>query len=305
MAGVLSDDRGRVLVAQRPVGKHLAGRWEFPGGKLHADEAPLAGLTRELAEELGVTLESAEPLIHLRHDYPDRRVLLDVWRVTRYSGTPQGLDSQALNWVAPDELPRIDLLEADRPIITALRLPPVARCVSGLEGLIEASGSRQAETFFWQPGGDEATTPAAREAVRAARRAGHRVLVAGEGIEAAVAAAATGADGLLLEPSGDSISLDPNGAFLVGALCPTPATARAAVEAGAHFLVLVPGGGTADERQFAAVFQRLGVPAYIGWYADAGSLELARSTGAHGCAIGPLTEGSDPTVSPPRGHSGV
>lgn len=288
MAGVLADETGRVLVAQRPVGKHLAGRWEFPGGKLHADEAPLAGLARELAEELGVTLESAEPLIRLRHDYPDRRVLLDVWRVTRYSGTPQGLDSQALDWVAPDDLPRIDLLEADRPIITALRLPPVARCVDGLEGLVEASRSPQAETLFWQSRGDESTTPAAREAVRAARRAGHRVLVTGEGIEAAMAAATTGADGLLLEPSADSVSLDPNGAFLVGALCPTPAAAQVAVEAGAHFLVLAPGGEKADERQFAAVFQQLGVPAYIGWYPDVGSLELARSTGAHGCAVGPL-----------------
>jgi len=287
MAGVLSDDQGCVLIAQRPVGKHLAGRWEFPGGKLAAGEAPLAGLKRELAEELGVTLESAEPLIRLRHDYPDRRVLLDVWRVTRHSGTPQGLDSQALDWVAPDDLPRIDLLEADRPIITALRLPPVARCVEGLEGLAEAAGATDAAAIFWQPGDADASEPATREAVRAARRAGHRVLVVGEGIEAAMTAATTGADGMLLEPDGGHVSLDPSGAFLVGAICPTPAIAQAAVRSGAHFLVLAPGGEAADERQFAAVLPRLGVPVYIGWYPDAGSLELARSTGAHGCAVGP------------------
>lgn len=288
MAGVLSDDRGRVLVARRPVGKHLAGRWEFPGGKLAAAEAPLAGLARELAEELGVRLESAEPFIRLRHDYSDRRVLLDVWRVTRYTGTPQGLDSQALDWVAPEDLPHIDLLEADRPIVTALRLPPVARCAWGLGGLAAAAGEDGPLAIFWRPDDAEAAEPSAREAVRAARRAGHRVMVAGEGVEAAMNAAVTGADGLLLEPGSGDISLDPRGAFLVGAVCPTPEAARAAVAAGAHFLVVVPGPGAAPERQLTKMLGALGVPAYLGWYPGPASLELARAAGAHGCAVGPF-----------------
>ena len=289
MAGVLSDAKGRVLVAQRPVGKHLAGRWEFPGGKLDEGEAPLAGLKRELAEELGVRLQAAEPLIRLHHDYQDRSVLLDVWRVTRYAGAPSGLDSQALDWVAPDDLPDIDLLEADRPIITALRLCPVARCVDGLEALTAAaSGGNGPETLFWRPAGADPTAETTREAVRAARRAGHRVLVAGDSVAAATTAAVTGADGMLLQPTGEPLRLDPNVAFLTGALCLTPETAQAAVKSGAHFLVLAPGDEPADERRFASVFQHLGVPAYIGWYPDAGSLELARSSGAHGCAIGPF-----------------
>jgi 8-oxo-dGTP diphosphatase len=291
-AGVLTDGEGRVLVAQRPVGKHLAGRWEFPGGKLNPGEAPVEGLKRELAEELGITLEAAEPLIRLRHDYHDRRVLLDVWRVTRHSGTPAPLDRQVLDWVLPDRLPSIDLLEADRPIITALRLPTRARCVSSLQDLAEAGRRKQPEALFWRPEGIDPAAPETQAAVRAARRAGHRVLIAGDGVEAAMTAAATAADGMLLEPTGARLSFDPGGSFLCGAICPTPAATEAAVRSGAHFLVLAPGAGRADERQFVPLLRQLGVPAYLGWYGDDGALDSVRSSGAHGCAIGPF---------PPRG----
>ena len=78
IAGALSDTEGRVLIAQRPRGRHMAGRWEFPGGKLAPGEDSCDGLKRELAEELGVIVREARPLIRLRHDYPDRRVLLEV-----------------------------------------------------------------------------------------------------------------------------------------------------------------------------------------------------------------------------------
>jgi 8-oxo-dGTP diphosphatase len=125
VAGALADADGRVLIAQRPRGRHMAGRWEFPGGKLAAGEEPLDGLKRELAEELGVSVRAARPLIRLRHDYPDRRVLLDVWQVTDYEGEPQALDAQALAWAKPDDLPQHDLLEANRAIVTALRLASV------------------------------------------------------------------------------------------------------------------------------------------------------------------------------------
>ena len=288
MAGVLSDATGRVLVAQRPVGKHLAGRWEFPGGKLAKGEAPLAGLKRELIEELGLTLLAAEPLIRLHHDYHDRRVLLDVWRVTEWSGTPQSLDGQAFKWVAPDDLPAIDLLEADRPIITALRLPRVARGIAGTEGLLEAAAGKQPEALFWDPQGAEAGSEAIREAVRGARRAGHRVIVTGEDIQAAMTAAASGADGMLLEPSDGTVTIDSGGAFIVGAICPSPAAAESAVAAGAHFLVLAPDGDVVDAPKYAGLIERLGLPVYLGWYPDEGSVELARSSGAHGCAIGPI-----------------
>ena len=121
VAGALFDERGRVLIAQRPAGKHMAGGWEFPGGKVETGEEPLAALKRELQEELGIDVHEAAPLIAYEHEYPHRRVLLDLWVVSRYTGEPQPLDAPALQWTAIDELERVGLLEADWPMIAALR----------------------------------------------------------------------------------------------------------------------------------------------------------------------------------------
>jgi mutator protein MutT len=123
VAGVVIDAADRALIAQRPRGKHMAGGWEFPGGKLEPGEERLAGLARELREELGITLATPRPLIRVRHTYPTREVLLDVWVVKRYSGEPRGLDGQALRWCTQDELAAANLLPADKPIVAALRLP--------------------------------------------------------------------------------------------------------------------------------------------------------------------------------------
>jgi mutator protein MutT len=123
VAAVLIDARRRVLIAQRPAGKHMAGAWEFPGGKLEPGEAPTQGLARELGEELGITIDAPRPLMRLRHRYPTREVLLDVWVVRRFRGRPRGLDGQALRWCDRVALATAELLPADRPILAALRLP--------------------------------------------------------------------------------------------------------------------------------------------------------------------------------------
>jgi 8-oxo-dGTP diphosphatase len=120
VAGALFDAQGRVLIAQRPPGKALSGRWEFPGGKLHEGEEPFAGLVRELREELDVVVHAAERLIRYSHAYPDRVVWLDMWIVSSWTGEPRGLEGQALKWVEVQRLPGEDILEADAPIVAAL-----------------------------------------------------------------------------------------------------------------------------------------------------------------------------------------
>jgi mutator protein MutT len=123
VAGAVIDATGRVLIAQRPPGKHLAGGWEFPGGKLKPGEARTSGLARELGEELGIAIRNPRPLIRVRHTYPQGEVLIDMWVVKSYSGSPRGLDGQALKWLSQEELEEAELLPADGPIVRALRLP--------------------------------------------------------------------------------------------------------------------------------------------------------------------------------------
>jgi 8-oxo-dGTP diphosphatase len=120
VVGLLCDAKGRWLITSRPAGKELAGWWEFPGGKRSAGEEPFAALVRELDEELGVHVEAAERWLELVHDYPDRRVHLDVWLVTRYRGTPAPRESQQVRWLRAHELEAAGLLPADRPIVERL-----------------------------------------------------------------------------------------------------------------------------------------------------------------------------------------
>jgi 8-oxo-dGTP diphosphatase len=125
VAAVIVRDSHRVLLARRPVDRHQGGLWEFPGGKVEAGEEPRAALVRELHEELGITMQAARPLIKVRHAYPDKTVLLDVWRVSSFLGEPHGREGQPVEWVATHELPHRDFPAANRPIVTAARLPPL------------------------------------------------------------------------------------------------------------------------------------------------------------------------------------
>ena len=121
VAAALFDHAGRVLIAQRPAGKALAGRWEFPGGKVDAGESEHGALRRELREELGIEVLAARPFMRLAHAYEDRDVELSLWIVERFAGEPRSLDAQRLKWVSPAALAAEDILEADQPFITALR----------------------------------------------------------------------------------------------------------------------------------------------------------------------------------------
>ena len=122
VAAALFDAQRRVLIAERPAGKHMAGWWEFPGGKVSAGETDAAALERELREELGIETRPESELMMLTHEYPDRIVDLVLWKARLLNGEPRGLDGQALKWVDCQSLGKERLLPADEPFVAALQL---------------------------------------------------------------------------------------------------------------------------------------------------------------------------------------
>lgn len=123
LAGVIADPRGRILLARRTEGRDLAGLWEFPGGKREPDETAEETLVRELREELGIEATIGAPLIAIPHRYPHKRLRLDVRHIDAWTGTPKGLDGQALAWVPPHKLGSYAMPAADRPVVAALLQP--------------------------------------------------------------------------------------------------------------------------------------------------------------------------------------
>jgi len=121
--GVILAPDGTILIAKRPDKTHQGGLWEFPGGKVEQGETLFDALKRELLEELAIETIATEPLIKIRHDYGDKIVLLDVHKVTEFTGEPKGNEGQPVAWVAPDNLDQYEFPAANRPIITAINLP--------------------------------------------------------------------------------------------------------------------------------------------------------------------------------------
>ncbi|HEY8230220.1 MAG TPA: Nudix family hydrolase [Rhodanobacteraceae bacterium] len=123
-AGILTDAQGRVLLMQRLPGKHLAGLWEFPGGKVEPPETIARALVRELDEELGVEVLDSTPLISIPWHYPEKFVRLHALRVTAWKGEPRAREGHPLRWLAPCDMDAAEMPAADAPILVALRLPP-------------------------------------------------------------------------------------------------------------------------------------------------------------------------------------
>lgn len=122
-AAAIVNEQGQVLIARRPVNTDQGGLWEFPGGKLAPYETGLQALKREIHEELGIEVLRARPLIRIRHAYPGKTVLLDVWKVLVFTGKPWGREGQPVRWVAMSELDDYSFPAANRAIVTAIRLP--------------------------------------------------------------------------------------------------------------------------------------------------------------------------------------
>jgi len=122
-AVALVDPDGRVLLAERPVGKSMAGLWEFPGGKVHNGETPEVALIRELKEELGidVTASCLAAIAFASHTYDDFHLLMPLFACRVWQGEPQGLEGQALQWIRPVRMGDVAMPPADAPLVATLR----------------------------------------------------------------------------------------------------------------------------------------------------------------------------------------
>jgi 8-oxo-dGTP diphosphatase len=123
VAAALVDSDGRVLIAQRPEGKQLAGLWEFPGGKVEPGETPETALIRELEEELGIAVKQAclAPFVFASHTYESFHLLMPLYLIRRWEGEPEVREHAALKWVRPNDMGQYPMPPADDPLVAWLR----------------------------------------------------------------------------------------------------------------------------------------------------------------------------------------
>ena len=296
VAAVLRDRAGRVLVADRPVGKPLAGYWEFPGGKLEPGEVAYAALQRELREELGILVRAAYRLLHFIHRYPDKEVELGVWRVTAWEGEPHAHEGQQFAWHTPAGLSAIPLLPADEPIVRALESPPLllvtpapsdeAVFLSGLQRSLDAGVDW---VLFRAPRLEPGRYGRLAERVVAAcRAAGAQVSLHGD----AALAARLGADGVHLGQHDLAAWCGRTAGQRLGVSCHSEPEVRRALELKPDYLLLGPVRETASHPGAPSlgwdVFGKLvavsPVPVYgIGGLNPADLAEV-RARGGHGIA---------------------
>ena len=123
VSAALIDERGQVLLQQRPKGKAMAGLWEFPGGKIVSGESPEAALCRELEEELGIGVAESdlEAFGFASHRYETFHILLLLWVCRRWQGVPTPRENQAIAWTVPAAMPDYPMPAADAPLVTLLQ----------------------------------------------------------------------------------------------------------------------------------------------------------------------------------------
>jgi 8-oxo-dGTP diphosphatase len=129
--GVIKNQKGEILISKRHKKVHQGNLWEFPGGKVEAGENIQQALSRELKEELNISVQQASPLIKINHQYSDLAVCLNVWLVDEFSGEVKACEGQPIQWVIIDSLRSYDFPAANLPIISAASLP---RCYAILNG---------------------------------------------------------------------------------------------------------------------------------------------------------------------------
>lgn len=296
-AAVIGPD-GRVLIARRPAAVHQGGLWEFPGGKVEPGETAEQALCRELWEELGIRPVRYRRLIRVPHRYPDKSVLLDVWRVDAFEGEPAGRQGQPLRWVAPDSLPAYPFPAANRPIVTAVRLPgrylitPDCRDRSAFLAALRAAVERGVRLVQLRaPASDaDAFRSLAGECIAICRRRGVRLLLNA----APQLAVELGADGVHLNAARlRSLSARPvAGNMWCAASCHDRTELARALALGVDFAVLSPVLPTASHPEaeplgwsrFAELVRDVPFPVYALGGVGPAELDVAYRAGAQGVA---------------------
>lgn len=120
--GIIFNDKNEILVAERQKNKHQGGTWEFPGGKIEKNETVFAALTRELHEEIGISVVAAEAWQQFPYEYADKQILLDVWLVKNFLGLAIGKEGQSIRWVSLPDLLHLNIPDANRVIVAELSL---------------------------------------------------------------------------------------------------------------------------------------------------------------------------------------
>lgn len=293
-AGVIDGSDGRILIARRAKHSHQGELWEFPGGKLEAGESAIQALCRELREEVGIEVQRASPLIKINYRYPDRHVLLDVWRVDKFAGTAFGREGQATLWVEPAHLADYAFPAANLPIIAAARLP---RRYAILEGRTPAEVMRHLERILVQ-GIDliqlrVKSLPAAdlnsvylQVSAACRRRAATLLINADLGL-------APGENGIHLSSRALlSYRIRPESSSWVAASCHNLAELRHAENIGVDFAVLAPVLPTATHpdavglgwENFAALAEQVNLPVFALGGLGLDDLDKATGAGAQGIA---------------------
>ena len=293
-AGVIAGDDGRILITQRAKHSHQGGLWEFPGGKLEAGESPIQALCRELREEVGIEVQRASPLIKINYRYPDRHVLLDVWRVDEFAGTAFGREGQAMRWVESERLVDYAFPAANLPIIAAARLP---RQYAILEGRTPVDVMRHLERILDQGVGliqlrVKSLPPADLNSVysRVSTACRHRAATLLINADLGLAA---GADGIHLSSRALlSCRVRPESSSWVAASCHDLDELRHAEKIGVDFVVLAPVLPTATHpdavglgwENFTALSEQVNLPVFALGGLGLCDLDKAAAAGAQGIA---------------------
>lgn len=300
VAGVIRNVNGEVLLSRRQPGRHQAGKWEFPGGKVEPGETSVAALQRELREELGITTGALAPRIEVPYRYPDLTVLLEVYDVIDYLGEARGMEGQEIAWVTLADLERLEYPAANLPVVTSLRLPDWY-AISNVTNLGERIFLQKLEQKLEsglgliqlrEPGmNPESFAELAQHVISMAHTYRARVLLNTDDLRLVET---SGADGLHMNSRLlNQLQERPlPGSFLVAASCHDLEELQKAQQLNADFVVLSPVKETASHPQaeaigwerFSILARHCAIPVYALGGMTTADIEVARKYGGQGIA---------------------